>query len=107
MGSVHVSEIHIIIHHDMYTLPEKKRNFPAVAFLGGGVQVSELYTGFNTAKKGVHQFFLLGRHDPGSLSPVQGHEKKSGNQNCISLGKSISYEPPFCLLLLQPMSIIY
>ncbi len=38
MGSVYVSEIQIY----MYTLPLKKHNFPEVAFVGGGVQVSEL-----------------------------------------------------------------
>ena len=38
MKYVYVSEIHIY----MYTLPQKKRNFPEVGYFWGGVQVSEL-----------------------------------------------------------------
>ncbi len=36
----------------------------------------------------------LGGHDPGSLTLVQGHPKKSGNWSCVSFGEECT-----CLLL--------
>ena len=92
MDSVYVSEIPIY----MYTLPQKKRNFPEVAFLG------EECRSVNFRPNGTA---LLGGHVPGSLTLAR---KNLEMKIVFLLGKSVfpKNHPFVCLMrLLQPMDL--